>query len=205
MTEKLFCKLGDGKPAYARGWCSLHYMRWYTHGDPLTTLIMLGDDRARFEAKVDRSGGPDACHPWLAARGRGGYGYFWVNGRMRSAHIVGWLFENEAVPGTELDHECHNSAVRAGRCTSGICEHRACCNPRHLVPRSRQNHVRSTEPFNRVHGAANGRAKLTIEDVRGVRAALTNGEGPAAIARRYGMAQSTIRAIRDGRSWAKDQ
>ena len=33
---------------------------------------------ARFEAKVDRSGGPDACHLWIAAiRGTMGYGSFW--------------------------------------------------------------------------------------------------------------------------------
>jgi hypothetical protein len=29
---------GCGRPFYARGWCSMHYLRWYRHGHPLGGL-----------------------------------------------------------------------------------------------------------------------------------------------------------------------
>jgi hypothetical protein len=50
--------------------------------------------------------------------------------------------ENDPKPsGIELDHECHNQAIRDGLCLPGICAHRLCCNPRHLIPRTRAEHV----------------------------------------------------------------
>jgi hypothetical protein len=39
---------GCEAPFLARGWCSLHYSRWKTHGDPLTIL-----DRRQDDAKYD--------------------------------------------------------------------------------------------------------------------------------------------------------
>jgi hypothetical protein len=40
----------------------------------------------RFEAKVDRSDGPDGCHLWTASKGRDGYGRFGVT-RSLISHI----------------------------------------------------------------------------------------------------------------------
>lgn len=35
MAEFRLCSVkGCGKPALARGWCNVHYLRWQTHGDP---------------------------------------------------------------------------------------------------------------------------------------------------------------------------
>jgi len=200
------CSLGDGRPRYSRGWCSMHYMRWYTHGDPLTTHRILGDDRARFESKVDRSSGPDACHPWLGAViPSTGYGYFWRNGKMHHAHIIAWEFANDGrVPkGKEVDHECHNRAVQEGTCKHGRCDHRLCCNSRHLTPKTRQEHVDDTGPFAHVHGCENGRAKLTEQQVIDIRAALAAGATAGGLAKRYGLGSATtIRAIRDRKTWA---
>jgi hypothetical protein len=201
MPQKT-CSLGDGRRHYARGWCSVHYWRWRVHGNPLVTERILGDDRARLESKVDRSGGPDACHPWLGAR-RWGYGKFYIGGRMRQAHIVAWEFEHGAVPpGKELDHECHNRAVAAGTCQAGICAHRACCNELHLSPKMRQQHRDDTQPYAHARGENNGRAKLTRAQIPEIRALLAAGElSLAGIGRRYGVGHETINAIRTGRTW----
>lgn len=46
--------------------------------------------RERFESKVDRSGGPDACHVWIGGTTRRGYGSFGMGGanNNRAAHRV---------------------------------------------------------------------------------------------------------------------
>lgn len=202
MTDEETCSLGDGEPRYARGWCSVHYTRWYVHGDPLVTKRIMGDDRARFETKVDRSDGNDACHPWLAAVNRSGYGYFYFDGRMRGAHIVAWALANGPTPvGTELDHECHNRAVLAGTCAPGVCRHRLCCNPSHLAPKTRLKHRADSAPFGHARRINNGRAKLTEQQVSEIKAGLSAGMTMAGLARTYGVGATTVRAIRDGKTW----
>jgi hypothetical protein len=85
----------------------------------------------RFEGKVDRSGGPDACHLWTGAVVRG-YGRFRVASRMVRAHRFAWEQENGPIPeGAEVDHVCHNGTDCQGGPT---CPHRRCCNDRHLEP-----------------------------------------------------------------------
>lgn len=201
MTEIACSVCGD--VVRARGLCRKHYFRWYTHGDPLVTKRILGDDRARFESKVDRSGGPQACHPWLAAQEVGGYGYFYIGGRMRSAHIVAWEFKHGPVPpGKELDHECHNQAVREGTCHAGHCAHRLCCNELHMSPKTRQQHTMDTHPWRHARGDSHGRAKLTQAQIPEIRALLAAGElSLSKIGQRYGVGHEAINAIRTGRTW----
>lgn len=94
-----------------------------------------------FEARLDKSGGLDACHPWTGAiDSLDGYGQLnWkaVGGRRR-AHVVAWELANgrevprdpETGRKLDVDHLCHN---RDTTCAGGkTCLHRRCCNPRHL-------------------------------------------------------------------------
>ncbi len=76
---------------------------------------------ARFWSKVDRSGGPDACWPWLASCFDNGYGQFKVGIQNRKAHRVAWELVNGSIPkGMLMMHaECDNPP---------------CCNPAHLKP-----------------------------------------------------------------------
>lgn len=93
-------------------------------------LLALSD----FEAKVDRSGGLDACHRWTAATN--GYGYGRLGGAPGQdelyAHRIAWvLAHHRDVPaGLHVDHLCHNRDLT---CPGGVeCRHRRCVNSRHL-------------------------------------------------------------------------
>lgn len=81
--------------------------------------------QARFYAKVDRSGGPDACWTWLGATaGRGyavgrGYGSFWFNGRNHRAPRIAWSIRH-GKPFPEKLLACHT------------CDNPVCVNPAHI-------------------------------------------------------------------------
>jgi len=195
---------GCDKFVVGHGLCSKHYTRQVRYGDPSITPIIRGDNRARFESHVDRSGGPDVCHPWMADIDRGGYGNFRLKGKVTKAHIAAWEFEHgqPAPSGKDIDHECHNQAVREGTCEPGICAHRACCNPAHLIARSRQEHRASTRQWEGKRGSDNGYAKLTEERVQEIRkllaAKIVTQDQIAAF---YGVSRSTVARIRAGKLW----
>jgi hypothetical protein len=78
-------------------------------------------DLIRFEGKVDRSGGPGACHEWQGSRTKRGYGKF-ANGPhgsgWRAAHRAAWEFKHGPIPeGAHVLHHCDNPP---------------CVNPGHL-------------------------------------------------------------------------
>lgn len=94
----------------------------------------------------------DECWRWSNAVLRGGYGQFWLNGRMQLAHRV--VYEHLVGPigeGLTLDHLCHNADPT---CVGGWeCLHRRCVNPAHLQPVThRENNLRS-QGWGAIHAA----------------------------------------------------
>lgn len=183
----------------------MHYERVRRNGipGPAAPIVVVGDDQARFDLKVDRSGGPDACHPWLGTPEADGYGRFRQRTRNRTSHAVAWeLAHGEPVPeGHDIDHECHNEARRRGECHTGVCPHRLCCNPAHLVARTRRDHIHATDRGEPLRGSANGFAVLTEADIPQIRADLAAGLSLRIIGLKYGVSPSTIREVKHGRIW----
>lgn len=71
-----------------------------------------------FWSRVDKSGGPDACWPWLGAKNQKGYGRRNFRGVVTLAHRAAYVISKGEVPdGFTIDHLCRN---------------RACQNPAHL-------------------------------------------------------------------------
>lgn len=84
--------------------------------------------RVRVDAMVDRTGGPDACHP--AQRGVGSHGYasISVSGQEYLLHRVSFFLATGRDPGElTVDHLCHTRD-----CDPADCPHRGCQNGRHL-------------------------------------------------------------------------
>lgn len=77
----------------------------------------------RFLALVDRSGGPDVCHPFKGNL-RGGYGQFpcIINGKQESiaSRVAYLLFKGPIPPGKNIRHLCPGGG------------NPSCCNPAHL-------------------------------------------------------------------------
>lgn len=112
--------------AHVRGWCGMHYQRWWNHGDPLVKERggpARRDPAERFFEKVDLNG-PDGCWLWTAGTSSDGYGGFMSStGRVVRAHR--WAYEHlvGSIPeGLDLDH---------------LCRVRRCVNPAHLEPVTR--------------------------------------------------------------------
>lgn len=139
--------------------------------------------RERFEAKIRRYDDPRRCWLWTGAKSSTGYGNFAVaDHRTQSAHRVAYqLFVGRIPAGRVVLHRCHRPL---------------CMNPRHLYLGTHAIKSRATAQRLRV-----GTRKLSPKDVRAIKQAYRGGELQRAIARRYGVAQTTIRAVCQHRSW----
>jgi hypothetical protein len=84
--------------------------------------VWRGDLRDRVFARIDTSGGPDACHPWLGALARG-YGVISVDNRMVKVMRLVLTWAKGEAPEMPGKH---------GACACHSCDNPACCNAAHL-------------------------------------------------------------------------
>jgi len=143
--------------------------------------------RERFLTKV--SPRADGCWLWTGLIRADGYGAMRFEGREQGAHRVAWkLFRGKVAPGLAV---CHT------------CDVRACVNPAHLFLGTPAENVRDMRAKGRNRrGEKHGSAKLTQAQVRRIKTMLKEDRlYVSEIAREFGVSETTIRAIRDGRTW----
>lgn len=112
-----------------------------------------------FEAKVDRSGGPDACHIWTAGTMAEGYGCFQDRKgelgppQQHRAHRVAWILAHGWIgPETLLLHTCDNPR---------------CVNVRHLRPGTQYDNMQDAIDKGRhvsVFARGKKRGSVTLPD-----------------------------------------
>lgn len=147
---------------------------------------------ARFWAKVDRSGGPDACWLWTGKRAYNGYGLVGFRGRQIGAHRLALILEGRD-PG-EL-HVCHR------------CDVRLCVNPGHLFAGTRSDNMRDMErkgrgsPLRARRGEQHGRAKLSAATVQACRFHAEHGVPAAWLARTFGVESTVMSNAIRRRTW----
>lgn len=152
-----------------------------------------------FWAKVDQSGGGDACWPWIAkAKTNGGYGLAWFDlGRGLRVHVAHrvalFLTTGRRVPpGMDTLHSCDN---------------RLCCNPAHLSIGTRKENMqdmarkgrwlpRDTKP---PKGERHWNSKLSAADIPRIRAA--RGQ-LRVLAKELGVSLTAIADVRRRATWA---
>jgi HNH endonuclease len=144
--------------------------------------------REKFLAKVC----PDAasgCWLWRGLVRPDGYGATRFEGREQGAHRVAWqLFRGEIAKGIVVCHKC---------------DVRACVNPEHLFLGTAAENVQDMAQKGRSpRGEKHGSAKLTAEQVSRIKTMLAEDRlYMSEIAREFGVSQTTIGAIKRGKTW----
>ena len=134
----------------------------------------------RLWAKVDTSGGPEACWPWLGGCAGDGYGTMKVNGKTVYVHRI----VARALPDQHVRHSCDNPP---------------CCNPAHVVAGTQIANMADMVTKGRsARGEKHGRAKLTVVQVIAIHADPRTG---TAIATAYGVNHTLIYKIKRGENW----
>lgn len=185
---KLCTDKGCEKKARTRGLCNAHYEYRRRRGGFSGVPDPRSDQTARYESKVDRSGGLDACHPWVASVNESGYGHFRADGKMHLAHR--WAYGKFVGP------------VGDGEVVRHSCDNPPCQNLRHLLSGTVKDNVQDMFERGRDYdrrGAGNSRAKLNEEQVGEIRAST---EAATVLADRYGVSPQLISAIRLRQTWA---
>lgn len=154
--------------------------------------------KERFEAKVDRSGGPDACHVWTGSKGNYGYGQLRVmcGGRARGMILRAHRMALEWALGEPIPY--HLMVLHK-------CDNPPCANPLHLSIGTQKDNMSDAALKGRLSGrrtgapkgSQNGHAKLTDEQVLAIRASKT----PYLFGRTLGITKGTIHGIVAGNTW----
>lgn len=101
---------------------------------------------------------PDGCWEWVAVKNQDGYGNFKFQGIMVKAH--------------RISYQIFNGDIYNNLCVLHTCDNPGCVNPAHLYLGTQQDNADDRETKGRGHeksGEANGRAKLTAEEVWQIR------------------------------------
>ncbi len=122
------------------------------------------------------------CWLWFARTKRDGYGILQINNQQVFAHRLAWqLYKGDIPAGLDVCHHCDTPA---------------CVNPEHLFVGTHVDNMRDRDS----KGRNPGNPKLTVEQVREIRALLSS-ETHRAIADRFNVHNSTISRINTGTYW----
>lgn len=190
------------KSATCRGWCNVHYQRWYRFGDPMKILprsgntSYRGDPLARFHASYVED--PDGCLIWDQGIDAHGYGRFYadavVHGTPGTTKAHGWIFEvvHGFAPPVVMHH-----------CDKPPCVRISCLMPGTLT----ENHNDMMRKGRGGHGTTGGArgidhhmATLSDDEVREIRDEYALGIlTQQMLAEAYGVARSAISLIVNGK------
>lgn len=142
----------------------------------------------RFWLLVDKRS-DEECWNWLGNK-RNGYGRFWVEDRLLSAHRVSWeLAYGSIKEGIKVLHHCDNPS---------------CVNPSHLFLGTQTDNMQDMTKKNRRKGPIGSEChnvRLDETKVKDIRIARLNGLEYTEIASLFGVSKGCINHILNGRSW----
>ena len=187
---------GCDRPVFnARGWCSRHYQRWRSSGNPLGKHKGMNGDTLKF-IEIAKTYVEEDCLLWPYSRLPNGYAVIRIENKLfYVSRII-----CEQVNGTPLT-EKHEAAHSCGN------GHLGCVNPKHLRWATHKENMRDKIKHRtskrglecpESRGECNGNSKLTSNDVLLIR---KSGDTGIFIAKRFDVSKSLIYAIRHNKLW----
>jgi len=148
----------------------------------------------RFWRQVDRSGGPDACWPYLGTKTDKGYGVFRIDSKP-GGRLGAHRFALQQALGRDISDgsfACHR------------CDNPSCCNPAHLFEGTQVDNMADMKRKGRAPDPRRigGPRTLTEDQVREIRSRCERGEKHQEIADAFGVTRTLITQIRSRRKWA---
>jgi len=190
MPRKVCAVAGCENLVNARGLCQAHQRRLELYGDPLVSIRGHAPPEERFWRRVDKGGD---CWLWTGSRNAAGYGRFQLAGR-----------GGKYVGPHRFSYEMVNGPVPDGMVVMHSCDNPSCVNPAHLSVGTHKDNTADMIAKGRKSsaapkGSANGKAKLTPDQVRFIRASTLS---QSATARALGVSHGAVRGVLTGRTWS---
>ena len=128
------------------------------------------------------------CWEWNGYIGDRGYGQMKFKSKTLLAHRVSWAI--------------HFGDIQDDLFVCHTCDNPKCVNPNHLfVGEPADNSADMTTKERQARGQRVGKAKLTDSNVVAIKEAQARGHTDTEIANIFGIARTTVRDIRSGRTW----
>lgn len=186
---------GCEKPVNARCMCSTHYMQQRRANLlPIGTRAR-GTTEERFWRYVEKT---DSCWIWTgSSRTKKGYGMLQKIGGSKG----------KGMTAHRLSYQIHKGEIPESMVVMHSCDNPSCVNPDHLSVGTQSQNILEAIAKGRkfvpklphFKGVDHFAAKFTEQDIRDIRSQGMNDTG---LAKKYGVAASTIRRIRIGQSWS---
>lgn len=182
------CSLaGCDEPHRRHGYCEKHAYRFLKYGSPTGGPTFVGEPLRYLQETVLTHEDDGECLMWPFARNSAGYGHINIDGKNKLVHRLACEAENgPPFADAEAAHSCGRG-------------HLGCCSRKHLRWATREENFSDKAAHGTLNiGEANYAAKLTESDVRAIRAST---DSQQTIARRYGIEQTNVSAIKRRKSW----
>lgn len=136
---------------------------------------------ARFESKFQPCP-TTGCWLWHGWKNEDGYGFFFLDGRVRLAHRVSW--------------ETYKGPIDDGLCVLHTCDVRLCVAPWHLfLGTPAANSADMVAKQRQANGRKIRKSNLSDDDVRQIRALAEIGASQRELARQFSVSQPNIGCI----------
>lgn len=178
---------GCDRKIHYNGLCRSHHRRLKVYGDTSKGQALNGAGTKFLMDSMKEE--TDECILWPYCKGRSGYGYVMLDGRKITAHRAS-LILHKGAPASEEMQACHDPI----KCSSKLC-----INVSHLRwGTMKENLDDRLIEGSIVRGEQCLNSKLTEQDVIAIR---STKKGTRGIAKKYGVANSAISAVRSRKTW----
>lgn len=131
----------------------------------------------------------NGCWEWAANRFPKGYGCFKLNGKSNAAH--------------RISYKIHVGEIKERMVICHKCDNPCCVNPNHLFMGTQKENLQDRNLKGRsIKGHKNGRCILTEKDIPIIKSLLKEKIDQRDIAKKFGVAQTTISSIKLNKSWS---